>query len=226
MQNTALVVDDDLNSLEGMFEYLSIVFKYVYKAENADEALSIVALKEPDIIFTDIQMPGTNGFDLIQKIKENNTKTPIVIISAYDEKEKLLKAIKLDVMDYLIKPLTSAMLKNTINLYIKKFSKPKGLIKLNHDLSWDQERSILLKKNDVVELTSSEKKILQILLQFNNIPVCSIDLFNSLWGDTDKEYNPKNIRNIIFSLRKKLDSHDLIRNIYGSKYTMIVSGSS
>ncbi|MDX1808450.1 MAG: response regulator [Sulfurospirillaceae bacterium] len=223
MQYTALVVDDDLYSLEEMYEYLSVVFSNVYKAANAEEALNIIASKKPDIIFTDIIMPNVDGFDLIQKIKENNRKLPVVIVSAYDDKEKLFKAIKLDIVDYLVKPLTSAVLKNTINLCMKRLNIPKGFTKLNHELVWDNEKSVLLKDNDVIKLTLSEQKILKMLLKVKNKPVSSVTIFNYLWGDTDKEYNPKNIRNTIFNLRKKLGSHDLIKNVYGSKYMITLS---
>ncbi len=215
---TALVVDDDLESLDGMVDYFSLLFAKIYKSSNAQDALELIDLKKPDIVFTDIEMPEIGGFSFISQIKENGISTPIVIVSAYDDKEKLLKAIKLDIVDYLIKPLTSEKLKNSLNLCIKKLQTSKGVICLGDGLFWDKETNILLSQDKPIKLTPSEIKLLKILIESANIPVDGEEIFYYMWSDTQKTYNPKNIRNIIYGLRKKLESFDLIQNIYGRKY--------
>ena len=215
---TALVVDDDLESLDGMADYFSLLFAKIYKSSNAKDALGLMDFKKPNIIFTDIEMPDIDGFSFISQIKENGNNTPIVIISAYDDKEKLLKAIKLDIVDYIIKPLTSDKLKNSLNLCIKKLEASKGITCLRDGLSWDEETNILWSQNKPIKLTPSEVKLLKILIQSANMPVDGEEIFYYMWSDTQKVYNPKNVRNIIYGLRKKLESFDLIQNIYGSKY--------
>jgi DNA-binding response OmpR family regulator len=217
---TALVVDDDLESLDGMVDYFSLFFAKIYKSSNAKDALELMNLKKPNIIFTDVQMPKIDGFSFISKIKDQGNNTPIVIISAYDDKEKLLKAIKLDIVDYLIKPLASQKLKNSLNLCIKKLEVSKGIVRLGDGLFWDKETNVLLSQDKPIKLTPSEIKLLKILIESVNIPVDGEDIFYYMWGDTQKAYNPKNVRNIIYSLRKKLESFDLIQNIYGSKYVI------
>ncbi len=215
---TALVVDDDLESLDAMVDYFTLLFAKIYKSSNAKDALDVVNLKKPNIIFTDIEMPETDGFSFISTIKNQEENIPIVIISAYDDKEKLLKAIKLDIVDYLIKPLTSEKLKNSLNLCIKKLEVSKSTICLDDGLFWKKELNILLNQNKPIKLTPSEIKLLKILLKNPNIPVDGEKIFYYMWSDTTKEYNPKNIRNVIYGLRKKLKSLDLIQNIYGNKY--------
>jgi DNA-binding response OmpR family regulator len=215
---TALVVDDDLESLDGMVDYFTLLFAKIYKSSNAKDALDLVNSKKPNIIFTDIEMPETDGFSFISTIKNQEKSIPIVIISAYDDKEKLLKAIKLDIVDYLIKPLTSEKLKNSLNLCIKKLEISKNTICLDNGLFWEKETNILLNQNQHIKLTPSEIKILNILLEHPNTPIDGEEIFYYIWRDTTKEYNPKNIRNIIYGLRKKLNSTDIIQNIYGNKY--------
>jgi len=219
---TALVVDDDLESLDGMVDYFSLLFAKIYKSSNAQDALELMNLKKPSIIFTDIEMPEIDGFSFISEIKKNGNSAPIVIISAYDDKEKLLKAIKLDIVDYLIKPLTSEKLKSSLNLCVKRLELSKGIICLRDGLFWDKETNILMSQNKPIKLTPSEVKLLKILIKSVNMPVDSEEIFYYMWGDTQKAYNPKNVRNIIYGLRKKLESFDLIQNIYGSKYMIKV----
>jgi len=59
---------------------------------------------------------------------------------------------------------------------------------------------------------------MQILIRNIDLPVESIDLFYGLCDYEQKEFNPKNIRNIIYIIRKKLNNKNLIENLYGSKY--------
>ncbi len=216
--HSVLVVDDDVESLECMYEYLDIEFSAVYKATNAKEALNLAITKRPDIIFTDILMPGDDGFSLIEQINSIGLKIPIVVISAYDDKEKLFKAIKSDIVDYLIKPLTSEKLKETMRLCSKRFKETGTKILLKDNFVWDTDKLLLLKDDKIVKLTKSEIKIMQILTRNIDLPVESIDLFYGLCDYEQKEFNPKNIRNIIYKIRKKLNNKDLIENLYGSKY--------
>ena len=76
--------------------------------------LDIITKQKPDIIFTDIEMPEEDGFSLICQLDKMELQIPVIVISAYDDKEKLLKAIKLGIMDYLIKPLDSKKLKEAM----------------------------------------------------------------------------------------------------------------
>ncbi len=215
---SALAIDDDIDSLESMCEYLSIEFYIVYKATNTQDALDTILYKKPDIIFTDIQMPENDGFSLIEQLKQHNKKIPIVIISAYDDKDKLFKAIKADIVDYLIKPLTSKKLKESMKLCFRRLEFSTKLIDLKDGFSWSQKKSFLFKNDRPIKLTKSETKLIQMLVENLNTPVESIDLFYYLWGYEQKEFSSKNIRNTIYKVRKKIESASLIENIYGSKY--------
>ena len=215
---SVLVVDDDVESLESMSEYLEFEFSTVYRAKSAKDALNIVTKQKPDIIFTDIQMPEDDGFSLIYRLDKMGIKTPIIVISAYDDKEKLLKAIKLHVVDYLVKPLDSKKLKEAMRVCYEKLELPKKEIPLRGDFLWNQDQVLLTKNSKLVNLTKSETKLLQMLVENLDKPMDSIDLFYHLWDYEDKEYDPKNIRNIVYKLRKKLGYNGLIENMYGGKY--------
>ncbi len=219
---SALIVDDDKSSLEEMYEYLDILFLKVYRATDAMSALKLLKENRIDIVFTDIKMPTTDGFELISQIKALNEKTLVVIISAYDDKEKLLKAIKLEILDYIIKPLNSKKLQHALELCTKKLKQKDKYICLDGDICWDSKNYMLFRTKDPISLTPSETKLFGLLIENINKPIKSEDIFYYLWGETEKVYNSKNVRNIIFGLRKKLKPFDIIKNIYGGRY-MIVS---
>ena len=116
-----LLAEDEEELREFLKEYLQIFFTKVHTAESGDEAYKLYEDKKPDIIITDINMPSMDGLTLISKIREDDSDTKIIVMSAHSEEEKLLKAIELHLETYLIKPINAEKLKYVlliINYYI------------------------------------------------------------------------------------------------------------
>jgi putative two-component system response regulator len=104
-KNTILVVDDDHHVLESLLLLLS---KYEYKvltAENAAAALDKLRNTDVDIVLTDIKMPGMDGLELAGKIRDLDSKIPVLIMTAYAELEVAVSAIKRGAFDFIIKPI-------------------------------------------------------------------------------------------------------------------------
>jgi len=100
-----LVAEDETKLLHTMVEYLQLFFTHVYAAENGLRAYELYLEKHPDIIIADIHMPLLDGLSLIKKIRREDRKTKIIITTAHSDKEKLLQAIELNLVKYLIKPV-------------------------------------------------------------------------------------------------------------------------
>ncbi len=77
----------------------------VFEAENGEEAMRLARQHQPDIIFMDIKMPGVNGLQATQAIREESPNSKIVILTAYDEFSYVQEALKLGAVDYLLKPV-------------------------------------------------------------------------------------------------------------------------
>ena len=107
-----LIVDDDLRNLR-LLEALLIPLGYdVIKASSGKEALSIVKKVDIDLVLLDIMMPQMDGFEVCQRLKEdNNTRLiPVVMITALDDKDSKIKAIDAGADDFLTKPPDKAEL--------------------------------------------------------------------------------------------------------------------
>jgi two-component system LytT family response regulator len=108
-----LIVDDERlarNELRRLLENFPKI-QIVGEAANADEALPMIDELEPELLFLDIQMPGKNGFELLQSIEG---KAPEVIFTtAYDE--YAIKAFEFNALDYLLKPVELARLSEAIH---------------------------------------------------------------------------------------------------------------
>ena len=100
-----LYVEDDENTREELEYFLQNKVKNLYVAKNGQEGFELFEKYQPDLIITDIQMPVMTGTKMIKLIKQINSTIPIVIITAFNDTDYLFEAIKLNVTNYLTKPL-------------------------------------------------------------------------------------------------------------------------
>ena len=99
-----LVIEDEKNVLETLFSIFDTIFDEFYTARNGEEGLYRFYKDMPDIIITDLQMPFMGGFRMLERIRMENADIPIIIASAYSEKDHITHAKALGVNEYLIKP--------------------------------------------------------------------------------------------------------------------------
>jgi two-component system LytT family response regulator len=139
----ALIVDDErlarteLRRLLTPFKDINIVGEAV----NADDALAKIPQLNPDLIFLDIQMPGKNGFELLEELDSVPT---VVFTTAYDE--YALKAFDYNAMDYLLKPIEPKRLEDTVKRLIEKHKKEQIETELSPSLK--EEDQVFVKDGD------------------------------------------------------------------------------
>ena len=102
---TVLYVEDQQEVMEELSHILSLEVGKLYTASNGQEALVAMQSHEVDLIITDIQMPIMSGLEFLQKIREDDFDTPVIIATAFDEVEFLKQAINLQVDEYITKPI-------------------------------------------------------------------------------------------------------------------------
>lgn len=112
-----LMIDDEQTSFEIIkatidWKAFNIVPEY---AESAADAMEKIKEEIPDIVLTDIMMPGMDGFELIEWIKTNSYNCEIIILTAYGTFEYARKALDYGVTGYLLKPINEAEFKELIN---------------------------------------------------------------------------------------------------------------
>ena len=140
----ALIVDDERLARTELKRLLTPFkdVKVVGEAVNADDALDKIQELKPDLLFLDIQMPGKNGFDMLEELDSVPT---VIFVTAYDE--YALKAFEYNALDYLLKPIEPKRLEETVNKLIEKKRK-----KLTSDLDKN-----ILTENDQVFVKDGEK---------------------------------------------------------------------
>lgn len=122
MTSKILIVDDNeinRNVLNGLILGLGHI---PILAENGRDAMEIIEKQLPDLILLDILMPGMNGYEVLRLIKNNNNlrHIPVIMISAVDETESVVRCIEKGADDYLIKPFNPTLLKARIGVCLEK----------------------------------------------------------------------------------------------------------
>lgn len=103
-----ILVDDEeevRKSIIKQIDWESAGFQVAGDAENGEDALEKIEVLEPDVVLTDIRMPYMDGLTLAEKIRQRYPSTKVVIFSGYDDFEYAQKAIKLNVTEYILKPV-------------------------------------------------------------------------------------------------------------------------
>ncbi|NIP82858.1 MAG: response regulator, partial [Gemmatimonadetes bacterium] len=100
-----LVVDDDTDGLEVLQTRLSHAGYEVETAESAEKALSRVKAFDPGLIVTDVRMSGMTGLELLEKVRETMDDVEVVVMTAHDDMETAVTAMKSGAFDFLVKPV-------------------------------------------------------------------------------------------------------------------------
>jgi DNA-binding response OmpR family regulator len=104
---TVLVVDDELMMRKLVAKVLSRDGFQVVQAQDGDEALRILAGRPIDIVISDINMPGLNGFELLQAIKKSHPAMSVIMMTAYGDTYSVKDALLLGADEYITKPFQS-----------------------------------------------------------------------------------------------------------------------
>ena len=100
-----LYVEDDEKTRDSTIHLLNNFFKKITFAINGIDAIHKFKNDKFDLIISDINMPEMNGLEMLQKLREDNYKIPILMISAYNDSEYFIRGIELGIDGYILKPL-------------------------------------------------------------------------------------------------------------------------
>jgi len=213
-ENKVLIVEDEPILNKFLSELLQLYFKQVISAYDGEEALHLYKLNKPDLIITDINLPKLDGLSLIEEIRKQDKETQIIVASAYSDQDKLLKAIELNLVTYLIKPIDRNKLKEAIKS-VQKYLEINNNLQLSLLCSFNKETSQLFQNGKEIKLTMNEKKVLHLLIENNNRCVTYEEMSFKIYEY--EEYSLNAITSLIKRLRKKLVDN-IILTCYNEGY--------
>ena len=226
-----LLVEDYEPLRKDMAEVLEDLFKTVVVASNGVEGLGLYDEyhKENDanfdIVISDIVMPVMNGVDLCEILKKRNEDQQIVILSAHTDSEYLLRLINLGIAQFINKPIQQDLLFDTLFSVSGKIRKEEvvlpesPIVDLGENVFWNKARNILIRDRLPAALTRHEILLMQLFVKKVEQVCTSDDILHYFYLE-GVDLDEKNIRNMVFKLRKKLPN-SAINSIYGLGYKLI-----
>ena len=159
-----LFVEDSTDARKTISEMLSRKVAKLYVAKNAEKALKIYKKYLPDVLLSDIKMPGMNGLEMAEKMKRINPQLKIIMMSAYTDADYLLKSISLQVDGYIVKPIRRKKLFFTVKKQANIILLEKKLKKQKKELKKSEQNYKLLTEvmKDVVVRMSPAGKLLYV----------------------------------------------------------------
>lgn len=136
-----MIADDEeriCQLIEALIDWESLHMEVAGIAHNGLEAYEMVKQIKPDILITDIRMPGCNGLDLIENVKKSVEDLQVVIISGYAQFAYAQTAIKFGVGDYLLKPINKVELASTLQKFKERIEER---LQLKEEQLWIQHKS-------------------------------------------------------------------------------------
>ena len=164
MKIKTLVVDDERLNRDLISKLISKTnnnFEIVGLAENIDEAYEMIHIHKPDLICLDIKMPGGNGFELLKRFEKPNFE--VVFVTGFDE--YAIQAFEFNALDYILKPIDTDKLKNTLEKVFHRISNSKrDIVDLKeildvYDIDYSKIVKIPIHHNDKVVLLDVFKTI-------------------------------------------------------------------
>ncbi|QKF81999.1 response regulator transcription factor [Halarcobacter ebronensis] len=213
-----LFVEDEVNISKLLKDALGEYFYSFTMANNGEEGLSKFEKIKPDIVITDIMMPKLDGLEMTKKIRQLDENVPIIILSAFSDKEKLLKAIDIGISKYFIKPFDPEEVLNYLSDLAKKIDKNR-VLKINENFTFDTNTKNLFENDKLVNITKREKQFLTLLLQNEKEILAPQKIKDELWNE---DVSDERLRTFIKRFRIKT-SRELVRNITGQGYIISVN---
>lgn len=224
MKYRVLIVEDEPISLEMLSKTLKEDYD-VLTADNGKKGFELYKKFNPHIIISDLNMPIMNGIELIQKIRELDQNSKIIITTFKDDVQTLLQATELKLFKYLIKPIDFTALKNIIEESIEELNRfntvELNIINISPTLIWKTSEFELFSNNQIVKLTPKEKKVLNLLLQKPNQVFTYNEIIYEVWEKNNEIGDRKTLKTMITSLRKKIEDVE-INNVYGYGYKIVL----
>ena len=202
---TVLLADDEPAVLEALVGYCQDAAVEVITASDGKEALRAFFQKRPDIVVSDIRMPGLNGFELVSRIREVSD-IPIIALSVLGQEEDKVQGLRLGADDYLVKPLGMqefiARLQSALRRAKPRDEEEKTVYSDDY-LTIRLDRQEVFWKGKKLELTPKEFRLLAYLAHREGKVVPVSELLSGVWGSP--HYSEDSVKWHIASLRRKIE---------------------
>lgn len=216
-EKNVLFVEDNDEFAQNFMTLLSLFVKEIFHCNTLTSAHQTLSSQKVDMIICDIKLGDENGLDFIESIRKNNAHIPIVILSGNKNEEFLFRAIPLNLVAYLLKPIKYKELIDTLTK-CAQFLAPQQHVVLKNGYSFDSDNRLLTTREGVaIELSRKEAAFVELLVANQNRIVTKDMMYESLWNFDC--VSDQAVVNFVMRFRKKVGK-DFIQTIAEAGYRL------
>lgn len=224
---TVMIVDDDKEILRILSRALDREGYATRVAGSADEALNLLERGRPDLMILDIMLPGMDGVDLCRTLRGNSrfADLPVLFLSALGHPEQIARGLDAGGDDYVVKPFALAELHARIRTALRR-GKAAGGSAGNGvgGLILDQKLFRAVRGDRAVQLTSTEFRLLEYLIDHLGQVVSAEELLRAVWDYPPGTGDRNLVRAHVSNLRGKLASVNggtpVVKTVFGHGYVV------
>ena len=215
-----LYVEDEEDIRRNAVEYLKRIAKEVLEAGDGKEAIKVWSEEQPDIIITDISMPRLNGLDMARYIRSKDQDVQIIVATAYTDTDYLMQAVELNLVKYLVKPITKDKLMSALGQSIEKIQdENKFSLQLSKSCSYNAYTQKVTCNETTIKLTKNERLFMDLLSHHTDRTLSYQEIEDAIWPFEGMSSDA--IRSLVRGVRKKLPD-DAVENMSGVGYKLRV----
>ena len=233
MKARILIIEDEVEIAELISLYLSNDGLDSVHAETAEDALEIINSSSIDLIVLDINLPGMDGFEFLQKLRNIKKIIPVIIVSARQDDADMILGLGIGADDYVTKPFSPKVLVARIRSNLRRYFDADSRVSERTvnlfnfgDYTIDLDAYVVKKGNKRVLLSPREYEVLAYLVNNMPNPKTPDDIYKAVWGNNYGDITTVAVH--IQRLRKKLEKDpsqpDFIKTVHGMGYQFSSGG--
>jgi two-component system response regulator ResD len=217
-QKTILVVDDESRMRKLVKDFLVMNNYRVLEAADGEEALEIFySEKNIDLIILDVMMPKMNGWQTAKEIRQNS-KVPIIMLTAKDTEKDELTGFEIGVDEYISKPFSPRILVARVEAVLRRTSPEENAVLSIDGITVDKTARTVSIDGKPVDLSFKEFELLTYFIEHKGIALSRENILNNVWN-YDYYGDARTIDTHVKKLRSKMgEKGDDIKTIWGMGY--------
>lgn len=218
-----MIVDDEPGVRALLRDTLSIAGFDVIEATDGMSALTLMRTNQPQLAVIDINMPLMDGFELVERLRSTNNFIPVLMLTAREDKSDIARGLKIGADDYVIKPFGIEELVLRIRAILRRSYKSATApaVLSCGPITIDDDQHCVTFNGQVIDLSPTEYRLLQILMEKKGRVLSKKLLLDEVWGITFESESTVTDTYISY-LRKKFhrDGFDGIKTIRGVGFSI------
>lgn len=217
-----LLIEDDVTIARLLKEGLEDESYAVDIARDGSEGYRTAAADDYDVIILDIMLPEMNGYEVCRSLRNDGSKTPILMLTARDAERDIVEGLDTGADDYLAKPFSFDVLLARIRALLRRPNEKLEEILQVGDLKLDPSLKKVTRASQEITLTAKEYGVLEYLMRNKGKVLSKEQIISHVW-DFDADVLPNNVELFIMFLRRKIDKpfkSKLIHTVSGFGYKL------